>query len=104
MSLLITSLENAPKVQSGLDAHKMHTSQALDIVHLHLNAGDCIPLHVNDIDVVFCILEGCVHLLLSAEAAELKKFDVVEIPAGIERGLNNTSGTDARVLVIKKLK
>jgi len=99
----ICSLQDAPMVQANLDAKKMYSSKELEIVHLHLNPLEKIPVHKNSVTVLFCVLEGVGTLTCGNDNSELYQYDVVEIPAGIERGLTNSSSGDLRVLVIKKL-
>jgi quercetin dioxygenase-like cupin family protein len=99
----VTSFENAPKVPSGLNARKMYTSDTLDVMHLYLAPGEEIKVHVNPNDVVFCVILGSVTLTAIDTQIGLKTYDVIEIPAGTERGLLNETNSDTRVLVLKKL-
>jgi quercetin dioxygenase-like cupin family protein len=98
-----TTLDTAAIIQASLKAYKMHQSAGLEIVHLHLLPGESIPLHSNPVDVIFCILEGSGSLDLSDEIITLEKFDVIHIPAGMDRGMNNIGSLDLRLLVIKKI-
>jgi len=99
----ITTLDNAPKSPSGLDASKMYSSESLEVMHLHLTPGQQVPQHANPFNAVLCILDGKVMFESGKEAFELNKFDVAEVEAGIERGFRNESGNDVRILVLKKL-
>ncbi len=99
----ITSLEDAPKSASGLDAYKMYTSDNLEVMHLHLNPGQEISLHINPSDVVFCVMEGTLVLKTTGNRHKLNKFDLAEVKGGTERGLKNSSDKDTRILVMKKL-
>jgi len=99
----ISTLQDAPIIQPNLDAKIMYASKELDIVHLHLNPQEKIPVHQNPVTVIFCVLQGKGILTCRDDISELNQYDVVEIPAGVERGLSNTSPGDLRVLVIKKL-
>jgi len=99
----VTTLLHAPKVPSGLDAHKMYTSSTLDIINLHLAPGEKVPLHVNPLDVVFCVIQGSVSMEVNGKIMQLNTFDVVEVLAGVERGLTNNSKEDFRVLILKKI-
>ncbi|NVO18383.1 MAG: cupin domain-containing protein [Bacteroidetes bacterium] len=100
--MIPATLSTAPKVQSGLDAYKMYVSKDLEVVHLHLAPGEKIDLHINPVDVVFCIIEGEALLETPNEKVSLKKHDVIEIKAGIERGMKNHSRHELRLLVLKK--
>lgn len=99
----ISSLATAPKVPSGLNANKMYTSPTLDVIHMHLAAGEKVAVHVNPVDVVFCVISGNVIMDANGEQFSLSAFDVVEVLGGTERGLRNESDQDVRVLVLKKM-
>lgn len=99
----IMSLSDAPKVPSGLDANKMYSSPTLDVIHLHLAPGDKVDVHSNPVDAIFCVIQGEVTMEANSELFYLKTFDVIEVPAGVERGLTNSSEHDLRVLVLKKM-
>ena len=98
----VSTLANAPKVPSGLDAYKMYLSPALDVMHLHLVPGEQVPVHTNPLDVVFCVIQGNVMLEANGTSIMLNTYDVIEILGGVERGLKNDSDQDLRVLVLKK--
>jgi quercetin dioxygenase-like cupin family protein len=97
------SLTDAPKVPSGLDAHKMYTSPSLDVIHLHLAPNEQVAVHSNPVDVVFCIIQGTVTMEAGGQTIHLNTFDVIEVLAGVERGLKNDSEEELRVLILKKL-
>jgi quercetin dioxygenase-like cupin family protein len=101
--MIVTTLKNAPKVPSGLDACKMYTSSNLEVIHLHLNPGEEVAVHSNPVDAVFCVVQGTVSMKADGSMFNLNLFDVIEVPAGIQRGLINQSKDDVRVLVVKKL-
>jgi quercetin dioxygenase-like cupin family protein len=97
------TLDNATKMPAGFEAYKMYSSENLDIVHLHLKAGEKIPVHSNPVDVIFCIIEGSAQLEVNGSLENLDKFDVIPVKAGIDRGMSNISKRDLRLLVIKKM-
>jgi quercetin dioxygenase-like cupin family protein len=103
MTAFKTTLANAPKMPSGHDAYKMYSSPDLDIVHLHLGPGENIGIHVNPVDVIFCILEGKGHLQFDDTAIILEKHDVIQVDAGLNRGMSNPGRDELRILVIKKM-
>ena len=98
----VTTLAIAPKVTSQQDAHKMYTSPTLEVIHLHLLPGEKVAVHSNPADVVFCVIQGNVSLEANGNTIMLNTFDVIEVLAGVERGLKNDSEQDLRVLVLKK--
>lgn len=103
MAPILKKFSETSRIKEGLDAYKMHESQGLEIVHLHLEPGKEIPLHINPINVVFCIMEGEATIITSSEVIIAEKHDLVEVPAGIERGMKNNGSTSLRLLVIKKV-
>lgn len=98
----INRLDSTPAISPTLDAHIMHTSPTLEVVHLHLEPGQAIAQHVNTFDVVMCLIEGSVTIESGSESHDLVIHDVVEIEGGTQRGVINTSDSDARLLVLKK--
>jgi len=102
MSINKVSLKDIPRLNNELEAHKMLSTPGLDIVHLCLKPGEQIPLHVNPLQVIFCIVKGKGVLHLEGSATKLSLYDVAEVPAGVMRGLKNPYAQELRVLVLKK--
>ncbi|HOW31466.1 MAG TPA: hypothetical protein PLP88_07860 [Bacteroidales bacterium] len=98
----INRLDSTPAISPTLDAHIMHTSPTLEVVHLHLKPGQAVAQHINNFDVVMCLIEGNVTIESGDESHDLLTHDVVEIAGGTQRGIINTSNGDARLLVLKK--
>jgi len=103
MQLKPTDLSTAFKVQQEPEAFKMYSSAELDVIHLYLHPGESIPLHSNNLIVVFCILQGKGRLIAGEETLILNTYNVVEVPACIERSMSNPFDEDLRILVLKKL-
>lgn len=97
----ILNLREAPKVPFNLNGHILCSNENVQIVHLVLKPGDKIELHVNEIDVVFHVLEGKAMLLTENGNRIITRDDCISIEAGIKRGLENISVSDFKVLVIK---
>lgn len=98
----INRFKTSPAVSPTLDARIMHTSPTLEVVNLHLLPGQSIAQHVNNFDVVMCLIEGNVTIESGNESHFLETLDVIEIPGGLQRGVINSGNADARLLVIKK--
>lgn len=103
MNPILKKFSETPRIKESLDAFKMHESPGLEIVHLHLEPGAEIPLHINPIDVVFCIMEGNATVVTASDTIHAEKYDLVEVPAGIERGMKNTGDSSLRLMVFKKV-
>lgn len=98
----INRFKTSPAISPTIDAHVMHTSPTLEVVNLHLVPGQAIAQHVNNFDVVMCLIEGNVTIESESERHLLETHDVIEIQGGIQRGVVNTGTEDARLLVLKK--
>ncbi|HNX44680.1 MAG TPA: cupin domain-containing protein [Bacteroidales bacterium] len=99
----INAYHSVPAMSSGHDARVMHSSPGLEVVHLHLLPGEAVAQHVNNIDIVMCLLQGNTTIVSGDHTYNLNPFDVIEIPAGVERGVVNSDDGDARILVLKKI-
>lgn len=97
----ITRLHEAPKVPFALDGHIVAQHSDLEIVHLHLKPGEKIEKHSNPFDVIFYVLEGKAMLESDNERNLVLKDQSIAIDAGVQRGIENISISDFKVLVIK---
>lgn len=100
----ITRLQEAPKVSFALDGHIVAHHDDADVVHLQLKPGEKIEKHSNPFDVIFYILEGKAMLESDTENILVQKDQTIIIDAGVNRGLENISVSNFKVLVIKLLK
>lgn len=99
----ILNLHEAPKVPFNLNGRILSNHRNIQIVHLTIKAGDIIENHVNENDVIFYVLEGKALLTKGDEHHLIVKDDIIKIQGGIERGINNISVADFKVMVIKFL-
>jgi len=99
----IVSITDAPKAPFDLEGYKMHTSSALEVIHLCLKPGQSIPQHTNPFEVVASLIAGEVTLHLGNDEHILSMYDVVEIEKDVNRGFTNYSTTEARLIIMKKL-
>lgn len=97
----VSSLKQAPKVPSGLDGRIMFSGEKSEIIHLTLQPGEELPMHINALDVVFYGLEGEAALNFKDHSLSFGKDCCILIPEGIERGWLNTGDSVFRILVIK---
>lgn len=98
----ITALNNASKVSANLDGFIMHSSPALEVIHLLLHPGQSVPQHPNISDVVVCLIEGEVILDTEEKHLQLSLYDTVEIEKSTNRGFSNPGELNARLLIVKK--
>jgi len=97
----ITKLHEAPKVSFALDGHIVAKHGNLEIVHLYLRPGEKIEKHSNPFDAIFYVLEGKALLESDTEQILVTKDQSIVIGAGVNRGIDNISVNDFKVLVIK---
>lgn len=97
----ITRLSQAPKVPFDLDGHILAHHADAEIIHLHLKPGERIEKHTNPFDVIFYILEGKAMLESDHERVLVMKDQSIVINAGVNRGIENISVGEFRLLVIK---
>ncbi|HNW55197.1 MAG TPA: hypothetical protein PKN21_13055, partial [Bacteroidales bacterium] len=59
--------------------------------------------HSNPFDVVVCLIKGEVMLSVGESDIAMALYDVAEVEAFAERGFTNSSPSEARLIIIKKL-
>lgn len=99
----ILNLTNSPKVPIDLEAHILHSEKPVELVHLTLKPGEKLAEHKNPFDVIFFVIEGSGILTINGEPTSLKASDTLKVTSDINRGLENNSGKDLKILVIKLL-
>jgi mannose-6-phosphate isomerase-like protein (cupin superfamily) len=97
------SYTNADKVNNphGVDARKLHGNEHVQVVHIHLKAGESLKKHSTAVDVFFYILEGEGVVEIGDEKLTVSKDMLIESPKNIPHCLYNESNADFRVLVVK---
>lgn len=98
----INSLSEAPKVAFNLDGYIMHSSPALEVIHLLLQPCQKIAQHTNSFDVIACLIKGEITLNMGESKIKLTEYDVAEIEKNVERGFVNNGMSEARLLILKK--
>ena len=99
----IVSLSNSPKVPLNIEGYKVHSSSALEVMHLCLQPGQDIPSHANQFGVVVCLIKGGVTLDMGDNKIQLALYDTVEIEKEMNRGFANYGTEEARLIIMKKL-
>ena len=85
----------------GVDARKLLSNEHVQVVHIHLKAGECLKKHATPVDVFFYVLEGEGIVEIADEKQLVSKDTLIESPKGIPHCLYNESNADFRVLVVK---
>lgn len=99
----IQNLTNSPKVPIDLEAHILHSEKPVEIVHLSLKPAEKLAEHKNPFDVIFFVIEGYGILTMDGEPTNLKATDTLKVTQEIDRGWENNSDKDLKILVIKLL-
>jgi len=99
----IQNLENAPKVPIELEAYLLHSENTVELIHLLLKPGEQLAEHNNPFDVIFFVIEGSGILTINGESKNLKATDTLKVTSEINRGWENNSDKDLKILVIKLL-
>jgi len=85
----------------GVDARKLHGNEHVQVVHMHLKAGECLKKHTTAVDVFFYVLEGEGIVEIGDEKMTVSKDMLIDSPKNIPHCLYNESNADFRVLVVK---
>ncbi len=99
----ITKLSEAPKVPFELDGHIMGQAPRVEIIHLNLKAGQKLEKHINPSDVFFYVLEGKAMLETDNERVLVLKDQCIFVEGNTNRGFDNISVSDFKVMVVKIL-
>lgn len=99
----ITSIAEARHVPFDLEGYIMYASEELEIIHLCLQSGQEIALHLNPFRVIITLIKGEVTLMLEEKPIPLTLYDVVEVEATIKRGFVNAGASEARIIITKIL-
>ena len=97
----ILRVNETPKVQYYLDGHILCSLPGLEVVHLSLKPGEKIDKHINPNDVIFFVVEGKAMFETDSERELVSKDQVIVVPGGTNRGIDNVSVSIFKVLVIK---
>ena len=102
-NLIITKLENAPRVPFKLNGRILFSSEKLELIHLTLQPGEKMEPHSQPFDVVFYVLSGIGILNVDEQSVDGVPGTCIHIPAGMQRAWKNNGNDEFRVLVVKDL-
>ncbi len=98
----IINISTAFKLPISIEAYKMYSSATLEIINIQLHPGESIPLHSNNIDVVFYVLEGEGIFTLNDKSQKITANSCVEVTKNNLRAWRNESAGKLKMLVLKK--
>jgi len=99
----IKYLENSKRLPVDFTAWQLLAGEKVELVVLHLTAGEKMERHANPLDVVFYVLEGSGKLEVGDDSQHLVEGGCVAVAAGDQRRWHNDSESDLRLLVVKIL-
>ena len=99
----IIQFEDAVEIfnQQGCVGKKILNSQGLELVHLTVGVNSSITKHALPYPVIFHVLEGSGTLVTNNEIITVKAGTTLECPPDVQRGWENSSSKDLKLLVIK---
>lgn len=80
---------------------KLISYEHATIIHIALEPGEGLKMHVTPVDVCFHVLEGDGHVQIGKETVPITRDDLVFSPARIPHRLYNDGQSTFRFLVIK---
>jgi len=99
----IQNLSNSPKVPFNLEGYILHSEKNIELIHLLLKPNEKLEKHSNPFDVIFFVIEGTGILTVESDKFILKATDVIKVLSEKNRGWENNSNIDLKLLVIKLL-
>ena len=100
---MIKNISNSEKLNVGFDAWKIQENEKTALIRISLNPGVFVEPHVNDVTVIFFVLDGSADLVIDEEKFKLAAQDSIEVAAGAMRSWRVTSSSDLELLVVKYL-
>lgn len=101
ITMNISSVNNAEKLNFALDAWKLTSSGNIEIIELHLAVGETLDLHPNPLDVIFYVVHGKGEFFTENTKAQVNKGDCFPFEKKTLRGWCNTGQDILKLLVIK---
>jgi len=98
----VQNIKDLTSVKEGINALKLFSDEAIEIIHLTLLPEDKIELHKNKIDVIFYVLEGKGELQVELEKVFIEKGSCVEVKKDLNRSWENKGDSPLCLMAIKK--
>lgn len=83
------------------EAFRHHQGALFEVIYLTLNQGETMPLHGNDVPVLFGVLEGHGVLTVDEAVYQMSSGDWVEVKPLVSRGWKNSGSGKLKLLVVK---
>ena len=104
MAYSVTHLETASRVPIALDARILYSSGRFEVIHLTLQPGEGMELHMMPFEVIFFVREGAGTLMFEEGQVAGTSGDCIRVEPGVKRGWKNTSLQELKIVVMKLMK
>jgi len=85
-----------------LNARKVFSMPQVDVISIELQAGQSMPMHINEQNMHFIVLEGQGNLETENQTFDLQTHCTIRVPKGITRAWHNRSQSVLKLLAIKQ--
>jgi quercetin dioxygenase-like cupin family protein len=85
----------------NFEAYKLYMGENAELIQIHLKAGECIPFHKNEKEMVFFVIKGEGKLKIENEEFSLLEGDCVNVDSGKDREWINKSEKVLNILAFK---
>lgn len=101
MKILKVNEQQIVETPHKVDVRKLYDHDSAHAMHITLQPGESLKPHITPVDVFFYILEGTADVRVGDETISVEKDCLVESPKDVVHCLSNSSGSVARILVVK---
>lgn len=97
------TLKTAPRVPDtkGFDAHRLHATDHVEVIHIVLEPGASLPRHSVAVDAFFYVLEGTATVELDSGRVTLDTGALLPSAARSPHRIVNETAGPLRFLVVK---
>ncbi|HSW67269.1 MAG TPA: hypothetical protein VLH16_01675 [Bacteroidales bacterium] len=97
----LTSLQNAPRVPFRFDGRKLHSSNQIEVIHVHLKPGETTPTFTADCDVFVWVGNGEAMIETNTMKAHVEAGTFIEVKRDVDRSIANFGAVPLELLIIK---
>lgn len=88
----------------NLKVIKFHDSAEAELLHLTLEAGESMLLHIPPVNLLYYILEGSPTVRVGEAKSQVQTESYIESPAGLATCVSNPTHSRVRLLIVKTSK
>lgn len=101
--MIVTKVKHTPIKDTvhKIDARELYSYDSAQVIHIKLESGESLKLHITPVDVFFYVLQGTPEIMVGKEKQIVETDCLVESPKNIPHCISNNSDKVVRVLVVK---